>query len=80
MSAAGYRMSCQFTANALGKKVITGPIEATAIGNILMQAKAAEQIRTLAEAREIIRNSFELKEYQPQDAAVWQEQYKSRGY
>ena len=71
---------CQFTANALGKKVITGPIEATAIGNILMQAKAAEQIRTLAEAREIIRNSFELKEYQPQDAAVWQEQYKSRGY
>jgi sugar (pentulose or hexulose) kinase len=71
---------CQFTANALGKKVITGPIEATAIGNILMQAKATGQIRTLAEAREIIRNSFELKEYQPQDAAIWQEQYKSMDY
>lgn len=56
---------CQFTANALGKKVITGPIEATASGNILMQAKAAGQIKTLAEGREIIGNSFELKEYEP---------------
>jgi rhamnulokinase len=36
---------CQFTANAIGRKVITGPIEATAIGNILMQAKAAGQLK-----------------------------------
>jgi rhamnulokinase len=67
---------CQFTANALGKKVITGPVEATAIGNILMQAKATGQIRTLAEAREILRNSFELKEYEPQQTSLWQEQYE----
>jgi len=66
---------CQFTANALGKKVITGPIEATASGNILMQAKATGQIKTLIEARKIVRNSFEVKEYQPQDAQVWEEQY-----
>ena len=66
---------CQFTANALGKKVITGPIEATASGNILMQAKATGQIKTLSEARKIVRNSFEVKEYQPQDAQVWEEQY-----
>ena len=65
----------QFTANALGKKVITGPIEATASGNILMQAKAAGQIKSLGEAREILRNSFELKQYKPQETAVWQEQY-----
>jgi len=67
---------CQFTANAIGKKVIAGPIEATASGNILMQARAAGQIKTLAEARNIVRNSFELKEYQPQDVSLWQEQYK----
>jgi sugar (pentulose or hexulose) kinase len=67
---------CQFTANALGKKVITGPIEATASGNILMQAIATGQIKTLAEARQIVRNSFELKEYQPQDTLLWQKQYE----
>jgi rhamnulokinase len=67
---------CQFTANALDKKVITGPIEATASGNILMQAKATGQIKTLDQAREIVRNSFEMKEYQPQDASLWREQYE----
>jgi sugar (pentulose or hexulose) kinase len=67
---------CQFTANALGKRVVTGPVEATAIGNILMQAMAARQIKTLAEARQIVRNSFELKEYQPQQTPLWQEQYE----
>ena len=67
---------CQFTANAIGKKVITGPIEATAAGNILMQAKATGQIKSLAELREIVRNSFEPKEYQPQDTELWQKQYE----
>jgi rhamnulokinase len=67
---------CQFTANAIGKKVITGPIEATASGNILMQAKAAGQIKSLAEIREIVRNSFELKQYQPQETALWEDRYK----
>jgi len=69
---------CQFTANAIGKKVITGPIEATASGNILMQAIATGFVKSLAEAREIVRNSFELKEYQPQDTSVWLEQYEAR--
>jgi len=69
---------CQFTANAVGRKVVTGPIEATAIGNILMQAKAAGQLKSIDEARQVIRNSFELKEYQPQDTALWEKQYKQR--
>ncbi|MFQ6034961.1 MAG: rhamnulokinase family protein [Sedimentisphaerales bacterium] len=68
----------QFAANATGKRVVAGPAEATATGNILMQAKATGQIKNLAEARKIIRNSFELKEYQPQDVSLWQEQYESR--
>jgi rhamnulokinase len=66
---------CQFTANAIGRKVVTGPIEATAIGNILMQAKAAGQLKSMEEAREVIRDSFELKEYEPQDTVLWEEQY-----
>jgi rhamnulokinase len=69
---------CQFTADATGKKVITGPIEATASGNILMQAKATGQLQSIAEARAVIRNSFELKEYRPQDMALWEEQYRKQ--
>ena len=67
---------CQFTANAVGKKVIAGPVEATAAGNILMQTRATGQISSLAEARDIVRNSFDLKEYLPQKPGLWQEQYK----
>jgi sugar (pentulose or hexulose) kinase len=66
---------CQFTADATGRKVITGPIEATASGNILMQAKATGQVKSIAEARQVIRNSFEMKEYRPQNAALWEKQY-----
>jgi len=66
---------CQFTANAIGRKVITGPIEATASGNILMQAKATGQIKSLTQLRKIVRNSFKIKEYQPQDTQLWQQQY-----
>ena len=67
---------CQFTANAIGKKVITGPVEGTAIGNILMQAKATGQISTLAEAREILRNSVETRIYEPQNTSVWDTQFQ----
>lgn len=70
------QLLCQFTASATGKKVITGPIEATASGNIMMQAIATGQIKTLADGREIIRKSFELKEYTPQDQKNWSKQYK----
>ena len=69
-------MLCQLAANATGKKVIAGPIEATSAGNILMQAKATGQIKSLAELREIVRNSFELKEYLPQNTQLWDQQYE----
>jgi len=65
----------QFAANATGKRVVAGPAEATATGNILMQAKATGQIKNLAEARKIVRNSFDLKEYEPQDVSLWEERY-----
>jgi sugar (pentulose or hexulose) kinase len=69
---------CQFTASAIGRRVITGPIEATASGNIIMQAIATGLVESLAEARQIVRNSFELKEYQPENTAVWLQQYQAR--
>jgi sugar (pentulose or hexulose) kinase len=67
---------CQFTADSLNKKVMTGPIEATALGNIMLQAIAAGKIRNIAHGRELIRKSTPIKEYFPKDAVVWQKQYK----
>jgi rhamnulokinase len=67
---------CEFTADVTGKRVIAGPIEATAIGNILMQVIATGQLKTLAEARELVRKSFQLKEYQPEETSSWQEKYE----
>lgn len=67
---------CQFTADAIGRTVIAGPVEATASGNILMQAKAAGQVRDLDQIRQLVRNSFELKTYRPQDTQRWQNQYQ----
>ena len=55
----------QMTADACGLQVCAGPEEATAMGNIVMQAIAAGEIANLAEAREVIANSTELKYYEP---------------
>ena len=67
---------CQFAANATGRKVIAGPVEATACGNILMQVMATGQISSLAQGRGLIRNSFQLKEYHPRDRQIWSSEYK----
>ena len=67
---------CQFAANATGKKIMAGPVEATAIGNILMQGIATGQISSLTKGRELIRKSFDLKEYKPQETAVWSKEYE----
>ena len=65
----------QFTADATGRTVITGPVEATAIGNILMQAIAMKHLNALAEAREVVRASFELEVYEPQRSPDWDDAY-----
>jgi sugar (pentulose or hexulose) kinase len=64
----------QFAADATGRTVVTGPIEATAIGNIIMQMLAMGDIASLDEGRAIIRSSFayESKTYHPQDTEEWQ--------
>lgn len=66
---------CQFTANATGKKVIAGPVEASAIGNLLLQAKAIGAIGSLSEGKKIIKNSFDIKEFMPEDIEIWENNY-----
>jgi rhamnulokinase len=65
----------QFTADATGRSVVTGPIEATAIGNVLVQALALGVFSDLAEARALVRRSFDVETYQPRDTAAWDESY-----
>jgi rhamnulokinase len=67
---------CQFTANATGKPVIAGPVEATAIGNILVQALATGDISSIEEARELVRQSYGTVTYEPQETDRWEEVYQ----
>jgi rhamnulokinase len=65
---------CQYSANALELPVVAGPCEATAIGNIMVQAKAMNAVASLEEIRQMVKNSFETKTYEPEDSLIWQEQ------
>jgi rhamnulokinase len=65
----------QFTADATGRTVVTGPVEATALGNVLVQAQALGDIGSVADGREVIRRSFALETYEPQDSEAWDEAY-----
>ena len=69
------RLLSQFTADATERQVITGPVEATAIGNILMQMVALGQADSLPEGRQLVRNSFDLSTYEPGSRAGWDEAY-----
>ena len=62
----------QFTADACQRPVVTGPVEATALGNLLVQVRASGELSTLAEMREVIRRSSEVKTFQPGPAAAWE--------
>lgn len=64
---------CQFTADATGLPVIAGPEEATAVGNVLLQAMALGHLRSPTEARELVRRSFAPRTYQPGPRAAWDE-------
>lgn len=66
----------QYTASAIGKRVIAGPSEATAIGNVMMQAMAAGVVSSLSEARQIICTSIETEQFTPQNSDEWQRAYK----
>jgi rhamnulokinase len=62
---------CRMTADALGLPVYAGPAEATAVGNIMVQAMAAGQVASLAEIRAVVRDSCTIKQYQPRPSPTW---------
>ncbi len=66
---------CQFTADACHRPVLAGPVEATAIGNLLVQLIAQKEFASLAEARAVCAHSFPLSTYTPQDIGAWQDAY-----
>jgi len=67
------RLLCQMTADATRRQVVAGPIEATAAGNLLVQALALRIVGSLAEARELVRRSFQLERYEPRCSERWDE-------
>jgi rhamnulokinase len=67
---------CQWTANACGRPVVTGPVEASSLGNILVQLMAAGEVNSLSEGRQLISQSVPLKTYEPKDRDLWSEAYE----
>ena len=66
----------QMAADSIGMPVLTGPVEGTAIGNIMLQAKAAGLVKDIFDMRSIIARSIEMKTYLPKDTAPWDEAFR----
>ena len=62
-----------FAASACGRPVIAGPVEATVLGNLLVQARSHGEIHSLADIRSAVRESSEVVQFDPQDAAAWKD-------
>ncbi len=69
------RLLCQFTAAAAQRPVIAGPLEATAIGNLMMQALALGEVSSVSQARQVVRDSFDPETHEPGDPAGWDDAY-----
>lgn len=67
------RVLSQFAADVCQRPVVTGPVEATALGNLLTQARASGELSSLAEMRAVVRDSSEVRRYEPKSAAAWHE-------
>lgn len=65
----------QFTANATGRPVVTGPVEATALGNVLVQARTSGSVGSLSQIRDIVRASSTMQRYEPQNTSQWNDAY-----
>ena len=70
------RLLCQMTADCCNRHVVAGPVEATAIGNVMLQAVTDGAVSSIAEAREVIRHSFSVQEYVPQNTWPWNGAYE----
>jgi len=69
------KLLCQMAADAMNRPVVAGPTEATAIGNIIMQAVATRELGSMSDARDLVRSSVEITEYKPQDVAAWEDAF-----
>jgi rhamnulokinase len=70
-------LHCQFTADATGRMVVAGPSEATALGNVMVQARSLNLVDSLEDIREVIERSFETPIYEPRaDRDQWDEAYQ----
>ncbi len=69
------RLLSRFTADATGHTVVTGPVEATAAGNILVQAVALGLLGSYAEARQVVADSFDVLTFEPGPRSGWDEAY-----
>jgi len=67
---------CQWTANAIGKPVWAGPVEGSAIGNMIVQWIASGQLADIWEARKVIRESFPVDVYEPKQHEAWESAYR----
>ena len=70
------RLLNQFTADATGRSVVAGPVEATALGNIAMQLVATGAVASLSEAREVIARSFPGDRFEPSAHERWEPPYR----
>jgi rhamnulokinase len=66
----------QMAADATGRTVVTGPIEGTAIGNLLIQAYGLGHLKSHQEIRAVVRDSFPIEVFQPQSNPLWEEAWK----
>ena len=67
---------CQFAADATGCEVLAGPVEATAIGNSMLQAVATGKLASLDEARALVRESFQPARFLPNTTEEWNKAYE----
>lgn len=67
---------CQLTADACDRPVVAGPVEATALGNVLVQMLGLGLVGSLAEGRSVVRRSFDVRTFEPRHASQWHEPYE----
>lgn len=70
------KLLCQLTANSCGRRVVAGPVEATVLGNLVLQLIAEGEVNNLQNARGLIAKSQDIKIYEPEDVEKWDKLYE----
>lgn len=70
------KLLCQMTASAIGREVWAGPVEASSLGNVAAQLIALGEVKDIREARSLIKRSYPVDTYSPQDQEAWEAAYK----